>query len=77
LLETLGFAGRRRKRHAETTEPSGKYGVEVKGLLAPAGLAAGEAVVRQGQAQHLEQERFVTNDKDFGGHGRGLFGCGG
>src|SRR5262249_42852148 len=25
--ETLGFPGKRRKRHAETTEPSGKSGV--------------------------------------------------
>jgi hypothetical protein len=25
-METLGFAGKMRKRHAETTRPSGKYG---------------------------------------------------
>jgi hypothetical protein len=27
-METLGFAGKMRKRHAETTRPSGKYGIE-------------------------------------------------
>ena len=27
-LESLGFLGKRRKRHAETTKPSGKYGLE-------------------------------------------------
>jgi hypothetical protein len=26
-METLGFAGKMRKRHAETTRPSGKYGL--------------------------------------------------
>jgi hypothetical protein len=28
-LETLGFPGKMRKRHAETTKPSGKYGLIV------------------------------------------------
>jgi hypothetical protein len=27
-METLGFAGKMRKRHAETTRPSGKYGLK-------------------------------------------------
>src|SRR5262249_47779160 len=31
--ETLGFRGKRRKRHAETTESSGKSGLGVSGRL--------------------------------------------
>jgi hypothetical protein len=66
-LETLGFAGKMRKSHAETTEPSGKYGLKGLSLAEIAGeLDCSKAAVVGLLHRGLQKLRTLLEEESRG-----------